>query len=949
MAASTDTMNSISWKFALLQLVCASLVVVILYFSMDWQLLPRVKESFVAQCEVVTAGLAQAVEAPLIARDITSAQAAIDQVLRVRDVKWAYITAPNGEVLADTFVPQFPDGLARQVSVVNDYAWINLGGEHVPTLVIRKKVLTGIVGAVWVGYSEAGLVSSIRDMERTVLSLIVLVMLMVTGIFTLATRRIVAPIRSLTQAAQLLTEDASETLRPLPVRSDDELGVLTRTFNRMAGEVREQRETLEARVDERTELLSRTNAGLATEISERESAEAALRESSELVTLLLESAPEAIYGVDLAGNCTFCNAACLRLTGYDDASELLGTNMDAVLHYARPDGTPYPIEECSIYSGFLGIGTHGDDQVLWRKNGTSFPVEFRTRLLHRNNRVIGMVVTFVDVTVRKQAEEALRNAKEAAEAGSRARSEFLANMSHEIRTPLNGVIGMTELALGTELTEEQRDYLNTVKLSGDSLLSVINDILDFSKIEAGKSDLEVSDFDFRAGLETILKTFALRASEKKLELLYEVDGKVPEIMQGDANKLRQILVNLLGNAIKFTHAGEVALRVKVDKVEDRKYMLHFTVSDTGVGLAADVRKLIFDPFTQADNSTTRNYGGTGLGLAISARLVKMMGGEIWVESEPGRGSQFHFTAQLVADHAQSIARSGNRPVAKDAARVLVVDDNRTHCDILGSLLKGWGWIANSAQSGEEAILQVRASRESGEAYELILIDRHMPGMNGFELVEQLRRLPGVVPATIMMLTSGGQRGDIARCAELGISVHLSKPVRPSELQDAIRQALGTAPAEAAPATLPDSPPARGLTPSLRVLLAEDNAVNRKVVTRLLEKRGHQVLVATNGKEALAALEKDKFDLVLMDVQMPEMDGFEATRMIRLSEQGTAFHQRIIALTAYAMSGDRARCLEAGMDGYLTKPLGALALDQVLEDCLKREEVHANQVHDHETA
>jgi PAS domain S-box-containing protein len=675
------------------------------------------------------------------------------------------------------------------------------------------------------------------------------------------------------------------------------------------------------------------------EISERESAEAALRESSELVTLLLESAPEAIYGVDLAGDCTFCNAACLRLTGYHDASELLGRNMHAVIHYAKPDGTPYPVQECSIYAGFAEEqGAHRDDEVLWRKDGTSFPVEFWSRLLHRNDRVIGMVVTFVDVTVRKQAEEALRNAKEAAEAGSRAKSEFLANKSHEIRTPLNGVIGMTELALGTDLTEEQRDYLNTVKMSGDALLSVINDILDFSKIEAGKSDLEASDFDLRSGLETILKTFALRASEKKLELLYEVDSEVPEIMQGDANKLRQILVNLLGNAIKFTHTGEVVLRVKVDRVDDTKHMLHYTVSDTGVGIAADVRKLIFDPFTQADSSTTRNYGGTGLGLAISARLAKMMGGEIWVESEPGRGSQFHFTALLAAP---GIVRSGNQPVAKNLARVLVVDDNQTHCGILGGLFQGWGWIANSVQGGEEAILQVRAARESANPYRLILIDQDMPGMNGFELFEHLRRLSGVVPPTIMMLTSGGQGGDIARCAELGIPVYLLKPVRPSELQDAIRQTVGTASVEAVPATQPDSAPAGGLTPSLRVLLAEDNAVNCKVVTRLLEKRGHQVLVTANGKEALAAMEKDMFDLVLMDVQMPEMDGLEATRKIRLSEQGTATHQRIIALTAHAMSGDRARCLEAGMDGYLTKPLGALALDQVLEGCLNREDVRGH--------
>ena len=750
-----------------------------------------------SRSEVVTEALAVSVEPSLVARDTTSAQAVIDKVLSVRDVKWAYITAPNGEVLVDTFVPQFPSELKRNLPMVNDYAWTRLAGERVPTLVIRRRVLSGVMGTVWVGFNQTNLLSSIRGMERTILSRIIIVMLIVTFLSVAVTRRIMAPIRSLTRAAQLLPQNAERTFRPLPVESHDELGVLTRTFNSMASEVREQRETLEARVKERTEMLSRTNAGLATEMEERERAQAALRESSELVMLLLESAPEAIYGIDLEGNCTFCNPACRRLTGYQESSELLGRNMHSVIHYARPGGAPYPVEECGIYQAFkTGLDTHGDDEVLWRKDGTSFPAEYWSRLLHRNNRVIGSVVTFVDVTVRKQAEEALRNAKEAAEAASRAKSEFLANMSHEIRTPLNGVIGMTELALGTDLTREQREYLETVKLSGDALLNVINDVLDFSKIEAGKTELEASDFNLRDNLAAIFRTFALRAFEKRLELLCAVDAQVPERMRGDPFRLRQILVNLLNNAIKFTDAGNVALRVQAKRTDSSECFLHFSVLDTGVGIAPNVLKMIFAPFTQADSSTTRIHGGTGLGLAISARLVKMMDGEIWVESKPGRGSAFHFTARFGAAEIYPL------PLAPEAAPIR---------------------------------LSAEGAREPAQ--------------------------------------------------------------------------------------------------SLRVLLAEDNAVNRKVATGLLEKRGHQVVVTSNGKEALAALQKGSYDLVLMDVQMPEMDGFEATRRIRGSEQGTGFHQQIIALTAHAVIGDRERCLQAGMDGYLTKPLRPHELDQLLETYL----------------
>ena len=931
-------MSSISSKFALLQLVCASLVAVILYASMDRQLLPQLTQSFVTRSEVVTEGLAAAVEPSLVAGDSTSAQAAIDRMLRVPDVKWAYITAPNGEVLADTFVPQFPDELKRSLSAVNDYAWIRLTGERVPTLVVRRKVLSGIiVGTVWVGFNQVNLLSSIRGMERTIRSRIIVVMLIVTFLFVAVTRRIIAPVRFLTQAAQLLPGNAGETFRPLPVQSGDELGVLTRTFNSMASEVREQRETLEARVHERTEMLSRTNAGLATEMAERERAQEALRESSELVMLLLESAPEAIYGIDLEGNCTFCNTACLRLTGYQENSELLGRNMHKVIHYAHPGGAPYPVEECGIYQAFSkGLHTHGDDEVFWRKDGTSFPAEYWSRLLHRNHRVIGMVVTFVDVTVRKQAEEAMRNAKEAAEAGSRAKSEFLANMSHEIRTPLNGVIGMTELALGTDLTQEQREYLQTVKLSSDALLNVINDVLDFSKIEAGKTELEASDFNLRDNLETVLRTFALRASEKQLELLCVVDPEVPDRVRGDPFRLRRILVNLLGNAIKFTDAGEVALRVQADQLDAQECLLHFSVSDTGVGVAPDVLKMIFEPFTQADSSTTRSHGGTGLGLAISARLVKMMDGEIWVESEPGRGSAFHFTARLRAAEGGPAVVYPLAPLDRSAGvRVLIVDDNRTHRGILRRLLTQWGMKPTSAQSGEEALVQLRAARTSGDPYKLMLIDSQMPGMDGFALIVRIQRLPGTAPATIMMLNAGGQRGEAARCTELSVSAHLLKPVRPLLLHDAISRTMGGRKDEAAPITrFPEV--TREPAEPLRVLLAEDNAVNRKVATRMLETRGHQVVATTNGREALAALQKDTYDLVLMDVQMPEMDGLEATRAIRGLEQRTGFHQQIIALTAHAMIGDRERCLEAGMDGYLTKPLRPQELDLLLASYAQRE-------------
>jgi PAS domain S-box-containing protein len=734
--------------------------------------------------------------------------------------------------------------------------------------------------------------------------LVLLVCLAIALVLCTRLQRVISdPIRELADTASSVSTQENYSIRAIK-RGNDEIGLLFDQFNSMLD-----------RLQQRGIALQKAHDNLEKRVAERTS----------YLNALIQNSPLGIMVVDSEQMVQLCNSAfeklfeCKREEIIGKSVATLLSNMGGLVeaHQLALDETP------------INLAAR-----LQRKDQSFVDVELHAVGLLVNGKLVGSLGIYQDISARKRAEEEMQHAKEAAEDANRAKSEFLANMSHEIRTPLNGVMGMTDLALDTELTREQRDYLDTVKMSAESLLTVINDILDFSKIEAGKVDLEKTNFDLRENLEGTLKTLAFRADEKGIELLCEIASDVPEIVHGDSSRLDQVIVNLVSNAIKFTHEGEVELKVQVETEDGNDCILHFIVVDTGIGVPLEKQKVIFDPFTQADTSTTRKYGGTGLGLTISARLVEMMGGKIWVESEVGKGAQFHFTTRVQTCEKVALKEPLAPVEILRGMKALIVDDNRTNRRILQAMLQRWEMNVTSVEGAEQALGEVAEAQKGGEPYALILTDMHMPNMDGFELVERIKNQPELCAATIMMLTSAGHRGDAERCRTLGVTSYLLKPVRQSELREAIARVFGAKGKKdrICPIELDSLQEARDPKTFLWVLVAEDNDVNQRLATRLLEKKGHRVVITSNGREALDALAKNRYDLVFMDVQMPEMDGIQATLALREREKaiGDGYHQPVIALTAHAMKGDQQRCLAAGMDGYLTKPIGQRKLDEILE-------------------
>ncbi|MDH3216721.1 MAG: response regulator [Candidatus Krumholzibacteria bacterium] len=731
----------------------------------------------------------------------------------------------------------------------------------------------------------------VRDLGRRMFGLVAALLLVgILSSYFLA-RRLTRPIRTLTETAHAIA-GGDLTVRA-HVQSDDEIGALAAVFDYMTEQVAADRDTLERRVERRT------------------------AERDQFFNLSLDL----LCVANLEGYFTRVNPMFSKTMGYTDA-EMLEVPFVDFVHPDDHGSTLKALEQLSTGAHVVNFQNRyrcKDGTYRWLAWSTPAPAPGSNKLY----------AVARDITEQKQILTELEEAKKAAEAAATAKSEFLANMSHEIRTPLNGIIGMTELLSHTTLSPEQRDFLSMVKDSADSLLRLINDILDFSKIEAGKLELETIDFGLRDCVGKTGQALAVRAAQKGLDLHCRVAPDVPDDLAGDPGRLRQVIVNLVGNAIKFTETGEVTIEAVEESRSNGKICIHFSITDTGIGIARDKQKEIFDAFTQVDTSTTRKFGGTGLGLAITSQLVELMDGRTWLESEIGKGTVFHFTSVFALGEERSRRKPGEIETLVGLP-VLVVDDNHTNRRILEEILGNWNMRPILTEGGPAALSEMRRAAGEGEPYRLVLLDCMMPEMDGFELAERVRQERTLEDAHMIMMSSAARPDDAERCRQLGIARYLTKPVLQSELWDTILGVVGETAAEEMASRAPATYQTDGRA-KLRVLVAEDGVINQKVALGLLRMRGHEATIVGTGRAVLEALERGSFDVVLMDVQMPDLDGFEATALIRERERHRDRRTPIIAMTAAAMKGDREKCLQAGMDGYIAKPIDPDQLYQTLDE------------------
>ena len=687
-----------------------------------------------------------------------------------------------------------------------------------------------------------------------------------------------------------------------------------------------------------TIVTGTTAAGLCTyfvmrkhgrQLAQDADTEAKLALERNLLRTVTDNIPDSIFVKDRDGRYTFVNRAFTKLHGAGSPEELLGKSVFDLFPIERAE--PLHAADLAVLNDTSRTAHEGERSVKDADGTVRWIQMTKVALGDQQGNTVGIVGVNRDITRRKLAEAELVKAKEAAEAASQAKSSFLATMSHEIRTPMNGILGLTELVLDTKLTAEQRENLGLVQFSAEALLTIINDILDFSKIEAGKLELEAIPFDLRTCVGETMKAFSFRAHQKGLELIYDVQPEAPEALIGDPGRLRQILTNLVGNSIKFTERGEIFVSVEEESNGLDSTVLRVSVKDTGIGIPIEKQEKVFESFSQADGSMARKYGGTGLGLAICSRLVEMMGGRIWVDRHAGPGCTFSFTVKLEVQRTPSAYPVPVQPRQLRDLHALIVDDNSTNRRVLLGMLTNWGMKPTAVEGGASALEVLTRAKKDGEEFPLILLDGHMPEMDGFTLAERIRQELGSSGSTVMMITSAGQLGDAARCRELGVSAYLGKPVRQGELLEAICRILGNEPEEKTLAPLITRHALPELKGRSRVLLADDNAINRTLAIRLLERRGFSVSVACDGPATLQALDRENFDFILMDVEMPELDGFQVTAAIREKEKLTGGHIPVIAMTAHILKGDRDRCLAAGMDGYVSKPIRTSELMAAIEN------------------